>query len=151
MLAGTWDYTHPRTGEVVYNVEGLCRSILDRGARRLARRLEPADYEESLSFLLGEVVVLADKYDPERATSFGDFLHARLGFRLVDSWRRFYGSSGHKRVVDLGALERARRDAGVEADGRTEQADDRLEACVEEIVVGYADLSRVAPLRTVRQ
>lgn len=146
MLPGVWDYEHPRTSEVVRNVEGLCRSVLDRAVGKLPRRLEAADYDESLAYLLAEVILLADKYDPARSSGLGDYLSARLGFRLIDFWRRFYGASGQKRVVDPAIGEQARRDAGVDAyrgGTASETPDDRLEARVEELVIGRADLSRV--------
>jgi hypothetical protein len=146
MLPIVWDYTHPGTGEVVRNVEGLCRSVLDRVAAKLPRPLEPADYAESLAFLLAEVVVLAEtKYDPTRSSGLGGFLSARLGFRLIDYWRRSYGQHGEKRVVDVAAGEQAQRDSGAQDLDWTgyEPVDERLEACVEDYVIGRLELLEI--------
>lgn len=118
MLPVVWDYTHPVTGEIVYNVEALCRGHLRRLSAGVTPPLGPADYAESLGFMLGEVIVLAEqKYDPARASSLGEFLNARMPGVLIDYWRRFYGRKGERRVYDLRRLERAAGDSAETADG----------------------------------
>lgn len=131
-------------GQVVPNVEAICRGVLNRRAKSLARPLTPSEYDDSLGYLLGEAAIQALRFEPRPGIELGPWLARMLSLRVIDHWRQVYGHQGQKRVVDIEALERARRDAGVEADGRTEQADGRLEARVEELVVGRVEISRIA-------
>ncbi|SRR6266496_3144756 len=97
MLPAVW------TLRDVEDVEELCVGVLAEATRRLCRPLERCDLEESLAFLLGEVVVLDRVYDPARVgIVFRPWLYQRLRFRLVDHWRTTFGRHGEKRVPDNG-------------------------------------------------
>jgi hypothetical protein len=86
------------------DVEPLCRGVLKEMTRRHSKQLEPADFEESLGFLLGEVVVLDRRYDSTRGGTFTGYLYDRLRFRLQDYWRSTDGRHGEKRVHPDGDL-----------------------------------------------
>lgn len=117
MLGRVFDYHVDVAGRahVVRNVEGLCRSVLNRFAAAVTPPLEPAEYDDSLRHLLGAVVELATtKYDPGRGGAVGDYLYARLPGVLIDYWRGWHGRNGEKRILDARAIEQALRDAGVD-------------------------------------
>jgi hypothetical protein len=50
----------------VWDLERLCRVVLDAHVRRVGQEMQPADYDEALGFLLGEGWLLASRYDPAR-------------------------------------------------------------------------------------
>lgn len=135
MLPAVWQLE--RHGQVVDNVEGLCRAVLNRAASRLQQPLEDADYQESLAFLLGEVVVITEERWPprrDRYPSLGAYLSIALPTALVDHWRSVYGRNGMKRVLPADALEQAARDRGADDSGGaiSEPIDERWDARVEE-------------------
>lgn len=87
----------------VADVEALCRGVIAERTGDHGRRygLESCDFDEALAFLLGEVVVLERVYDFTRAgIQFRPWLYVRLGWKLIDFWRSFYGRHGEKRVFD---------------------------------------------------
>lgn len=133
----------------VLNVEALCRAVLNRTAARLTRPLEPAEYDEALLFLLGEVVVIAlQRWPPRRAKYpvLGAYISIALPSALIDHFRWYYGRDGHKRVAVL--AQAAQSDSGSDGDGvNVEPVDERLEARIEELVLGRVDLSRAARSR----
>lgn len=100
MLPVVWDYTHPGTGQVVHNVEALCRRALNRIAAGASPPLADADYDEGLAWMLGAVDVLArTKWRPERYPSLGDYLAIALPTDLIDHWRQYRGRFGEKCVL----------------------------------------------------
>lgn len=93
---------HPRCDLLVDNVEGLCRKILNAANDRLPERLEWADYDESLGYLLGRAVELVPRYRPrDQRSQLGAWLKQELHWDLLDYWERVHGRKGEKRVVDL--------------------------------------------------
>lgn len=136
-------------GQVVRNVEGLCRAVLNRQVAKLGRTVSDADYAEALAFLLGEAAVIAaEKWPPrrERYPSLGGYLAIALPTALVDHWRGWFGRDGYKRVVDTALAGQAVRDAGAEDFDWTpaEPIDDSLEARVEDLVL-LRELVRLRP------
>lgn len=81
----------------VPDVEQECRIALDQALRRHNARLTPDDYDDALSFLLGEVWQLSERYDPARGASFSTYLGDVLPMRVVTYWRRRFGSTGHRK------------------------------------------------------
>jgi hypothetical protein len=117
----------------VIDVEALCRGVIRdlTGARSTDRTtrpgdwLEPCDYQVSLAFLLGEVVVqeqrwlekgLDEKPGDERGPIlFRPWLYQQLRSRLIDEWRspRMFGRHGQHRVAPVDRLVRTvDRDGG---------------------------------------
>jgi hypothetical protein len=93
------------------NVEGICRSVLDRS------RVPERDREDALAFLISSAWELSERYERGDGPSrFGYHLKTRLPFKLVDWQRKRYGRttwkfSGH-------AYERPRVDlVSLDADG----------------------------------
>lgn len=96
---------HPHRDLLVANVEGLCRKILNAANDRLPERLEWADYDESLGYLLGRAVELIPRYRPRDSRSqLGAWLKQELAWDLLDMWERVHGRHGEKRVVDTRPL-----------------------------------------------
>lgn len=128
------------------DIEPLCKGVLVEMARRSSMKLEPADHDESLAFLLGEVVVLDRKYDAGRAgIVFAPWLYQRLRWAIVDHWRSFYGRQGQHRLPDSSAEAHWEHDHG-------ELRRDRLEQIVGEVAGdrgdhGASDLCRVLSRR----
>lgn len=94
---------------LVFDVEGLCRGVVDEKLPAFQfftgdPRPQPADYDEALGFLLGEVVVQVDRYVHAPGRELRPFLYNRLRFRIVDLWRRVYGRNGEKRADSLDRL-----------------------------------------------
>lgn len=83
------------------DVEPLCLGVLEEMIRRSAMRehLQHADREEALAFLLAECWVLSRKFDPARRVPFRLYAYGTLRHRLVDFWRKWYGSAGQKRPL----------------------------------------------------
>jgi hypothetical protein len=94
MLAGVWALRD------VSDVEALCRGVLGESLRRASVELEPADFDESLAFLLGQTVELERKFDGRPGIKFRPWLYNELRRDLIDYWRSWYGRSGQKRVPE---------------------------------------------------
>jgi hypothetical protein len=92
--------THPDDpAHPVYDLERLCRVILDGHLRATATPLEPADYDEALGFLFGESYVLQPRYRPDRGSvPFAAWMQGQLAFRLRDHLRAPYGRRSEHRI-----------------------------------------------------
>lgn len=102
MLPEVWAIQAPGPNGRVEDVEALCAGALVEVCRRQGKTLAEIDGDDSLRFLLGEVVVLYGKYDPAKrhgSGSFAGYLYDRLRFRLIDYWRTRDGRNGEKRVI----------------------------------------------------
>lgn len=95
MLSRTW------TLRDVEDVEMLCRGALAEMLRRCNLDLEPVDYDDTLAFLLGEVVTLERRFDAKVAEKpgliFRPWLFQQVKSRAVDYWRSWFGRQGQKR------------------------------------------------------
>lgn len=97
MLPSPWAVTFRATGEVVQDVESLARGVM--GVEGWPAYLEPADNDELLTHLLGEVIVAETKYTRRDGIEARPWLFQRLRFRARD-WRdRFYGHNGQHRTL----------------------------------------------------
>lgn len=144
MLGRIWDFEDPVSGEVVHNVEGLCRRVLDRNLPKLGLGgLSDVDFDELLAHLLGEVVRVAPSYRPIHASqSLGGYLSYKLPLLLIDYVGSRYGRHGEKRVADLagaGAVARPHSFADHD-DGAVEQADTSVWGDTEGLAVARASL-----------
>jgi hypothetical protein len=89
---------------LVTDVEGMCRGVLASAiGRRRIPPLDDGDYNEAIGFLLGEVVIIARRYDPtRRGIEFRPWLYSILSRRAPEACRWLYGRRGQHRVaVDL--------------------------------------------------
>lgn len=84
MLGSRFDLRFRATGEVVVDVEALARGVM--GAERWPIGLEAADNEELLAYLLGEAVILEERYADVDGIEARPWLFQRLRFRARD-WR----------------------------------------------------------------
>lgn len=119
MLGEIWNLEYQHTDgrlEIVDNVEALCRRVLKLSAPNRHPELletpplEPADWDESLAYLLGQVFVLLERYRPrDRRSVLGAWLKQELRWDLLDYWEARYGRNGERRVFDARIV-----DAGVD-------------------------------------
>lgn len=132
MLQSRWELRD------VPDVERLCRAVIreqtgashDRGGDRgrgpngarpgngTRIRLELADHDEALAYLLGEVVTLERRYVHFEGGSFRGYLFYRLRFAFKDWLRSFYGRHGQHRLIapELAVRPRDLRVAGEPVD-----------------------------------
>jgi hypothetical protein len=92
----------------VADAESLARRALEDRLKTWGAHLEPCDYEDALSFLVGLAWELADKYDPAFGQSFSTFCYRRLRLRLVDWYRSRFGDAryGEQPTVAISDEER---------------------------------------------
>jgi hypothetical protein len=88
---------------LISDVEGLCRGVLASAiGRRRIPPLSPSDYDEALGFLLGEVVIIARRYDPSRrGIEFRPHLYSLLSLRVPEATRWLYGRRGQHRLAGV--------------------------------------------------
>jgi hypothetical protein len=99
-LGEVWSLPGPVAGDSgVADVEKLCRSVLIESLRKQHMSLPDQDFRESLCFLLGEVVVLRERYVPAPGRELGPYLYSFLRLRLIDYWRSWYGRDGRHRLA----------------------------------------------------
>jgi len=84
----------------VADVEMLCRGALAEQLRRTNVDPSPADYDEALAYLLGEVVVLEQRFEERPGIQFRPWLYSMLRRRVIDYWRSWYGRNGQHRIPD---------------------------------------------------
>ena len=84
----------------VVDVEMLCRGALAEQLRRTNVDPSPADYDEALAYLLGEVVVLEQRFEERPGIQFRPWLYSMLRRRVIDYWRSWYGRNGQHRIPD---------------------------------------------------
>ena len=129
MLVQRFDLTFEASGEVVEDVEALCRGVL--GSLKWPKYLEEADNVELLATLLGDAVLLERQYQPREGIEARPWLFQRLRWKALD-WREV--AERHRTLPELPGLDgdddvdddggRARRSGlgGGLADGATAPA-----------------------------
>jgi DNA-directed RNA polymerase specialized sigma24 family protein len=90
------------------DLEQLCRGAIAQVRNRGIgpSDLQPAEFEDTLRHLLGEVVLAIRAYAPKEDGRFGAWLFERLCWRCVDYWRSYHGRRGEKRVLPDDGSER---------------------------------------------
>ena len=94
----------------VADVEMLCRGALAEQLRRTNVDPSPTDYDEALAYLLGEVVVLEQRFEERPGIQFRPWLYSMLRRRVIDYWRSWYGRNGQHRIIDQRPAEQGRAD-----------------------------------------
>jgi hypothetical protein len=100
----------------VADVEMLCRGALAELLRRTNVTLEAVDYDATLAFMLGEVVVLearfAEKIKAKPGLIFRPWLYQQVTGKAIDHWRSWFGRQGQKRLPDTSAVSPTEDDDG---------------------------------------
>lgn len=88
----------------VRDVEGLCRSILDRVLHSWGARLQRDDHEDALSYLIATAWRLSQRYEPGRSVSFSTYSSRILERRVVDWYRsapKFTDTRYRERPIEI--------------------------------------------------
>lgn len=131
----------------VTDVESLCRGVIARQRAAAPQDFSPADFDETLGWLLGEVIVLEARFEQRPGIIFRPWLFQRLCWAVIDHWRSFYGRNGQHRVPPLPPIEGD--DDSWDVEQRDPMDDDRsgasrLERVVAEFTVDPPDARDVA-------
>ncbi len=77
----------------VKDVEALCRRALGRYLEARGAYMNPAMYDDALSFLVALCWELSERYDPSKGLSFSTYATRIMMLRVTDWYRDHFGDS----------------------------------------------------------
>lgn len=111
MLSGTLELHDIR------DVEAFCGRAMDAELRARGIRLEPADREDLLAYIIGVAWELSVGYRPGRSSSFSSYAYRILRLRVADYFRERFGATRRGRILpQIVSL-----DAAILSDDRTHE------------------------------